>query len=157
MREILLTQGQVALVDDEDYERLLARKWHANKLGHTFYGVRNSPRPNQYKIYIHHEILGGKPEVGFEVDHIDGNALNNQKSNLRIVTKSQNSMNKHHAWGMSRYKGVWSSDRNRWQAYIKFNGVRRRLGSFDSEEKAAKAYDVAALKYFGEFACLNFE
>ncbi len=110
MKEILLTQNQVALVDDEDYENLSMYRWYAVKQKHRFYTVRSTPRPNRYRIYLHHEILKGKPESGFEVDHIDGNGLNNQKNNLRIVTRSQNAMNQRPTIGSSGFKGIyWKS------------------------------------------------
>lgn len=157
MREIPLTQGQVALVDDEDFERLSVYKWHAVRTGRTFYAARHGPKPDYRMIYMHHEVMGGKPESGFEADHIDGDDLNNQKSNLRWVTVNQNQMNQHRIRGVSRFKGVSRSyNRNKWRVHITLNGRPRHVGSFTSEEDAARAYDAAALKHFGEYARLNF-
>lgn len=156
MREIPLTQGQVALVDDEDYARLSIYKWYPIQRGNTFYAVRNSLGPNNHHIYMHHEIMG-RPAIGLEVDHIDGDGLNNQKINLREVTHSQNHMNQRPTNGSSKFKGVsWHSRNNKWQTQIQFEGSHRHLGYFISEEEAARAYDVAALEYFGEFARPNF-
>lgn len=96
MKEIVLTKGQVALVDDEDFERLNSVKWHARKKRNTFYALRcitvgpNNKRKTQYM----HQMLIECPE-GMETDHVDGNGLNNQKDNLRIVTKRQNQQNRH--------------------------------------------------------------
>jgi len=154
MKTIPLTQDQVALVDDEDYERLNAYKWFAAKHGHAFYAARRGP--NRRLVYAHHEILG-KPRPGFEVDHVDGISLNNQRFNLRWVTYSQNQMNQHRIRGRSQYKGVhWIKKTEKWQVRIQLDGVRNHLGYFDSEEDAARAYDAASLHYFGEFARPNF-
>lgn len=156
MRTIPLTQGQVALVDDEDYEWLNQWNWYAIKNGNTFYAARTSPSPSPFVILMHHEIIG-KPEPGLQTDHIDGNGFSNQKSNLRMVTKSQNQMNQHHTTGSSRFKGVgWNSRDNKWQAHIRIDGKSKHLGYFVLEEDAARAYDNAAVKYFGEYARLNF-
>jgi len=94
------------------------------------------------------------------VDHIDRDGLNNQKSNLRVCTNSQNSCNKiaHSDRRASKYKGIGHTKRNRtkkWSAKICVNGKQKGLGSFLTEREAAEAYNVAALKYHGEFANLN--
>lgn len=106
---------------------------------------------------MHREILGLMPEDP-DVDHRDGEGLNNRRSNLRLVTNSQNNMNSQCRWGaLSKYKGVsWHKRREKWQGRIKLNGKEIYLGYFDNEKKAARAYDEAAKKHFGEFARLNF-
>lgn len=157
MREIPLTQGQVALVDDEDFERLNTYKWHAHKMGNTYYAARTGPRPDRHFIYMHHQIIG-RPGTGCEIDHQDGNGINNQRYNLRLVTHEQNTMNRRSTKGVSRFKGVsWHKDRNKWLSQIQTSRKRKYLGYFNSEEDAARAYDAAALEYFGEFAALNFQ
>jgi len=157
MQGILLTQDLVALVDDEDFERLSGYRWHARRNRHIFYAQRSSPRPNRYIIHMHHEVMGVRPPDGYRFDHRDGNGLNNQKSNLRLVTRSQNNMNQRCTVGTSNLKGVcWSLSHNKWQASIQSDGERKFLGYFESEEDAGRAYDVAALKYFGEYARFNF-
>ena len=158
MRFIPLTRGLWATVDDEDYEGLNQWKWCASPGTNTFYAARSSPKPDRCTILMHREIMDRKPGDGSQIDHIDGYGLNNQKSNLRGATHSQNLMNQRPTLGSSRFKGVsWKSAATKWQVHICFNGKQKSLGYFDSEEDAARTYDAAALKHFGEFARLNLE
>lgn len=90
------------------------------------------------------------------VDHINGDGLDNRRSNLRIVTTQQNAFNQKHHGGSSRHKGVsYRSDTGTWRAYITMDGVRRYLGNFASEDDAALAYNNEAARLFGEYAKLN--
>lgn len=154
MKEIKLTQGKVALVDDEDYEYLNQWFWQAHKHRNTCYAVRsekifNGKRPG---IKMHRVILNTPSEL--QVDHKDHNGLNNQKYNLRNCTNSQNKMN---VLPMSNtgYLGVYYQN-NLIRAKIRIQKKSIHLGCFKTIEDAANAYDEAALKYFGEFANLNF-
>lgn len=158
MKIIPLTQGKVALVDDEDYPRLSQYNWCYSESSGG-YALRNGQRINGKKtkhILMHREILG-TPD-GLDTDHQDGNRLNNQKHNLRPATKVQNQGNRAKTQNRtSKYKGVWfDRERDKFSSMIQVNGKRRFLGRFNSEIKAARAYDTAALKLFGEFAKLNF-
>lgn len=161
-KQIELTQGKVALVDDADFERLNQFNWHARKSSttDTFYAIRNvSVGPyKQRTVLMHREILS--VPTGMFPDHIDGNGLNNQRVNLRVCTHKQNSYNQAgKRGGSSRYKGVsWNKGgrKGKWQTEIKIGDQRIYLGKFDSEIEAAKAYDAAARKHFGEFARCNF-
>ncbi len=148
MKTIPLTQGKVAMVDDEEFVRLSKSKWYWD--GHYVVRGRNPT------IRMHREIL--KPPSGMNIDHRDHNGLNNQKSNLRFCTTAQNMANSiKHRGCSSKYKGVcWDKQGRRWIAYIMFNYQQIHLGCFDFEEQAAHAYDTAARKYFGEFALTNF-
>ena len=163
MREIELTQGQMALVDDEDFEELNQHKWHATWDGRHFYAVRTvryGPRSEgkHDTIIMARVIMGAQP--GEQVDHRDNEAtLNNQRANLRICTHAQNMANSKKIAGCSsKYKGVcWYGQYGKWQAYIMVNYKMIHLGYFakDKEDDAGRAYNVAALLHFGKFARLN--
>ena len=103
-------------------------------------------------LYVHGEWPS-------EIDHINGDGLDNRLVNLRPVTSHQNHANRHKIWGVSRYKGVnrSASKRNPWRAEIQVKGRSIYLGVFPSQEAAARAYDAAAREHFGEFARTNFE
>lgn len=140
MKQIPLTKGKFALVDDEDFAKCSEHPWHTQKNHKTLYARRTvySTRKNRHVLLLHHFIVGA-PSCGYEVDHIDGNGLNNQKANLRFVTHRQNLQNKHH--GTSKYPGVsWNVKRQRWfsQAYI--SGKAVFVGWFTDEDEAFRKY-----------------
>lgn len=157
MKEIPLTQGQVALVDDDDYDYLVQWKWYALKDKATYYARRAVEKGDGTQIaIIMHRLIMDTPK-DMEVDHIDHNGLNNQKSNLRNCTKQQNSRNKQ-SHGYSKYIGIsLNKVTNKFQARIIVNGKSIALGCYLKEDEAARAYDNAAKIYFGEFANLNFK
>lgn len=157
MKEIKLTRGKFAIVDDEDYESLIKFNWYANK-SHT--------RDNWYvvcskmingkgaSIYMHRHIMGVVDRKVF-IDHIDGNGLNCQKNNMRTASCSQNGMNrKQQKNSKSNYKGV-SFHKGRWRATIVKDRKSKHIGNFNSQENAATAYNIFAEKYHGEFANYN--
>lgn len=162
MKTITLTRDKVALVDDEDYEWLSQWKWCAYKplRSKTFYAVRGSRINGKSRLVpMHRAILNPDPKV--KVDHRNGDGLDNRRDNLRVCTNAQNGMNKRfcgkRAIGHSKYKGVAkSTGAPTWRAYIRPGGRQIHLGTFVSEEDAARAYDAAAKVHFGEFACPNF-
>lgn len=157
MKEIPLTQGKTAIVDDDMYEYLSQFRWYftgayaASKSVILSGGGHGAP-----KIYMHRLIM--RTPKGLEVDHIDGNGLHNWRSNLRNCTHAQNTVNRPMNLDKSGFKGVYWHKRNQcWQAQIQKNKAIFWLGNFDDPEAAARAYDEKAKELFGEFARLNFE
>lgn len=158
MKEIKLTQGKVALVDDEDYERLMAMgKWYSSRQSSKIdYSICTILIDGKYKTFGMHKVILGIRE-GFVIDHIDGNGLNNIKSNLRHCTIAENCRNRRsHTGTSSSFKGVsWNKKNLKYIAYICVDYKQIYLGSFNNEVAAAKAHNRAALIHHGEFARLN--
>lgn len=154
VKSIALSQGLFALVDAADYEVICQHKWFAYKHRHTFYAARHTTRAKghkQHRITMHGAIFGASP------DHKDGNGLNNTRGNLRAATVSQNNANTRlRTNNTSGFKGVtWSKVTRKWQAQIKVNKRHFTLGEFADPQDAARCYDEAALKHYGEFARTN--
>lgn len=155
---IALTRKQVALVDAEDFEWLSKSNWYAQENSVTFYAQRLS---SHGMIYMHKSILNCGKEK--QVDHINGNTLDNRRANLRLCTQTQNTCNrKKNRNNRSGFKGVnrKKSDRIgkhwKWASRIGIGKKRLFLGAFETAEEAARVYDEAAKIYHGEFARLNF-
>jgi hypothetical protein len=153
MKKIKLSQGKVTLVDYEDYEYLNQWKWYTQKVKNTFYAIRTDRTTGKAKTIRIHQVIMKTP-IGMEVDHKDGNGLNNQKYNLRNCTKHQNSMNKKlYENTSSKYKGVSYYPRyQKWVAYITLNRKRIFLGYFSKETEAFDCRRSKAKELFGEFA-----
>jgi hypothetical protein len=149
LKTIPLTQGKVAIVDDEDYPRLSQFKWYYIQDGQTGYAVRGR-RP---RIWMHRVILG---ITDGDTDHQNGNGLDNRKENLRPCNRSQNCANRRKLHGAaSKFKGVYRSGSN-WIARLQKRGTgRKSLGTFKTEQEASRAYNQAAKETYGEFALLN--
>ncbi len=155
MREIPLSRGLVALVDDEDYGRISsAGSWHALPNGRTHYARRNYWQEARCFTVLMPALITGLTYV----DHANGDGLDNRRENLREASHGQNMANKRlYRNNTSGYKGIsWQNNRRRWQARIWVAGRFKSLGTYSLPEDAARAYDAAALRYFGEFARLNF-
>ena len=143
----------VALVDEEDFEMLNQFNWCVKKDGCTFYAFRVTiVDGRRTTLYMHCVIMNGKG-----IDHRDGNGCNNQKSNLRFCTGSENQMNQRKQKNRSSiYKGVtFNRTDKKWMAQIHINGKNIHLGRFILEVEAAKAYNAKAIELFCEFANLN--
>ena len=144
MKVVRLTQDKVALVDDADFEWLNQRKWHFNGQ----YACRTE---NRKTIYMHKLLVSSKSEV----DHKDGDGLNNQRSNLRECTSSQNNMNMK-SFAKSGFKGVYPvKGRGIYQVKLGTRTKKIFVGNFVDILEAARAYNKAAIEHYGEFARLN--
>jgi len=153
MRKIKLTQNKYALVDETIFDVLNKNKWFAVKSGNTYYAGRNLKVDGgkQKTVLMHSFIVTAKK--GLDIDHIDGNGLNNQKYNLRVCTRSQNLMNQgKQKSNTSGFKGVsWHKGHKKWGARIYYNGKNNQLGYFNDKIDAYEAYCNACVKYHGEF------
>lgn len=165
MKTVSLTQGKVALVDDEDFERISRLKWciiRGGGRGNNLYAFRTSWDKSKHRrvgILMHRLILNTRKED--QIDHINGNGLDNQRNNLRLATQQQNMWNRRKrvvcGGDSSVFKGVvWDKARNKWLVKICYSGRYYHVGRFIDEKEAALAYDVAVRKYFGNYARPNF-
>lgn len=151
---IPLSQGKFAIVDPEDFEWLSQRRWYCNK-GYAY--TTNKIGDRRYENIAMHRLILEAPK-GVDVDHANGNPLDNRRVNIRFCTQAQNNCNQRSAPKRqnktSKFKGVcWNPRRQKWVAKLGNNIV----AAFDSELEAAKAYDAAARFHYGEFAAPNFE
>lgn len=156
-RWIPLASGEHALVDEEDYERVMEMRW-------TF-GVSNRRRKyvrasvGRRSVYLHRFVMNAAD--GEQIDHLQNDRLDNRKNQLRRATALQNGGNQKRRNGVSGFKGVYPyrSHTRPWVARFKLNGAKGRnlhLGVFETAEQAAREYDEVARFLKGEFACVNF-
>ncbi len=154
MKYIILSCGTKSIVDNEDFEKINQWKWQLSSKG---YAHKNKPKlyGKRGKLLLHHIVM--KPPSGMVIDHINGNTLDNRKSNLRICTISQNLRNKKIGKNNTTgYKGIyWNKKNLKWQTNIGVNGKSIHIGVYQNKIDAARAYNKASVKYFGEFARLN--
>ena len=154
----------------DDYAEIILYNKQCEEVGRTIIDIDDINKIKDYKWYLDREgyVINNKigrlhrylmnPPNDMVIDHINGNPLDNRKSNLRICSQQQNSMNKQNQRRntTSKYKGVnWHKRRNKWRAGIKINGKYKHIGLYDTELTASIEYDKAALLYFGVYACTN--
>jgi hypothetical protein len=151
-RIIPLTQGHVATVDDADYPLVAGYRWQLARRGRSLYATTDVARG--HKLYMHRLITNAAD--GEQVDHVNHDGLDNRRENLRLCSAALNRRNQRKTRGTSRYKGVSLFRNGKWRATIKLNGKQHSLGHYVEEEDAARAYDAAARKMFGEYALTNF-
>lgn len=157
MRTIRLTQGKVAMVDDADFDWIMRWKWCAVKRGLRWYAMRNGPRPERGAIYMHRVLTFA--QSGEDVDHINGDGLDNRQENLRRCTRQENMRGRcrKSAGKTSRFRGVsWQAQHKKWRAAIRLRpGVDKHLGLFEDEDAVSRAYTDAVRLHFGAFAGAN--
>lgn len=161
MKEIPLSKGKVALVDDEDYDRLMAiGKWYCSPQGYAVKNIqigsyRRGEKKKYKRLHMHRVVINAPDNM--QVDHKFGDKLDNRKKNLRLCTASQNQGNS--ATGKnntSGYKGVvWHKKAGKWRGKIGIRGKSIHLGLFETAIEAAKTYNAASLEHYGGFARLN--
>lgn len=156
-KTIPLTQGYVAIVDDADHYEYGWLNWFASGAHRKWvYAARQDVIDGKKTLVFLHRLIA-KAASDEKVDHINGDTLDNRRSNLRFYVGSQNHQNRHASNGSSQFKGVCRHKQlGKWQAQIRLNRRARYLGVFASEADAARAYDAAARQLFGEFAATNF-
>ncbi len=159
IRQIILTRNKIALVDISDYEYLNQYKWQCSLQGYATRTICINRQPKKRSarkaLLMHREII--KCPIGMEIDHINGDKLDNRRCNLRICTRSQNQINnKKYQNCSSKYKGVsWHKTVNKWSSRIQYNSKCINIGVFTSEIDAALAYNAKATELFNDFAKLN--
>ena|SRR5947208_2399006 len=151
MKEIVLTRGYIAIVDDEYYDKLNKFSWYeANGYATTNMGQGK----DRHTIFMHNMVLWSPR--GLEIDHINGDTLDNRRTNLRIVTHKENMRNQKIKAHSSRYKGVhWDSAVNKWRATTKIDGKVVHIGRYLTELEAAKAYNEFVSRTDSEHYRLN--
>jgi hypothetical protein len=156
MKEIQLTRGQVALVDDADYTWLNQWKWFAQKFNNTFYAARTRSETETITrgIILMHRVIMETPD-GMQVDHINHNGIDNQRFNLRNCTQQENLWNREPKKGKELPKGISIIRGTKYRARITVNYKEIHLGHFDELEPAIEAYQKASEFYFGDFRYKN--
>lgn len=158
VKQIPLTQGKFAIVDDADYEHLMQWKWcfHKYAMRTEHLGMFNGKKKQKW-IGMHSFIMD--TPNGMQTDHINGNKLDNRRANLRMCSSAENKRNRpKYSNGLSKFKGVMRiKNSDKWKASICVNSKPFYLGLFKNEYDAAQAYNFAAYEFYGEFANFNRE
>ena len=154
-----LTRDQFAIIDADDAQQLSGVFWCAHFISGRWYASGRIMGEGGWSrlVLMHRYIMNAKH--GELIDHKDGNALHNSKSNLRVATKSQNAANSRlRSDNKIGYRGVsWDRSREKWRAYCRPHGKQIHIGYFDDPKDAAHAYDLCAITQFGRFARTNYD
>lgn len=156
--ELKLTNGHVTIIDDDDFEKVSKYRWCANKMGkNKIYACRSIyVEKGKTKVISLHRFILGVEDSQLQIDHINGDSLDNRKENLRVCTGVENRLNRNKTvQNTSGYKGVFKTYNNRWRAQIGWKNKKLYLGSYKTKEEAALAYNKKAVELFGEYANLN--
>lgn len=159
MKKISLPDGTVAIVSDVDYEYLSQYSWSKDTNGYARCSVRHVTTYGQKTMSMHRMVMFHLEDIKLkQVDHINGNILDNRRENLRVCTAKQNARNNGRTKRLhSQYKGVtWHKKSGKWQAQIMLDGKNKHIGLHSDELEAAKAYDKKAQELHGEFSNRNF-
>lgn len=151
MAELVISAGHVVQVDEEDLPELSQHRWTyiPRACGHGAYAARWVKKDGKRKtVYMHRQLMNDPPG---EVDHEDGDGLNNRRYNLRLASRNQNNVNRDHT---NTYRGVYPF-RKKWKSQAKVNGKNVHIGVFTNPIDAARAYDVFVLAAWGSFARIN--
>lgn len=147
-------EGKFAIVEDDDFDRVNKYKWHLHPCG---YAIGRPGAKN--KILLHRFIMDA--QKGEDIDHINGNKLDNRRNNLRACSRTQNKQNQHKVMSASGFKGVSRAGKayktKKWIATIRNNGKQINLGYFETSHQAAVVYDFWATYFFGKYAHTNFK
>ena len=158
MKQIELSQGKVALVDDADYESLNQFNWQAIKAysRDVYYAIKTEKENGKWRTISMHRVIMNAPN-GMDIDHKDTDGLNNQRYNLRLCTRSQNSLNrKKRVVASSKYKNVhFSQTHQRWIVRVSKNGTYKSIGVFKTELEAGIIANITMRRYHGKFARPN--
>ncbi len=152
--ELPLSQGLVAIIDEQDYPILSQYRWCAAKCRHTFVACRGTWRDGRTKKVYLHRLIMNAPQNSL-VDHINGDGLDNRRCNLRICTKKENNRNRTRMQSLntSGFRGAfWEHGCKKWRAQISVNNKNHHIGVFHSKHEAASAYQQAAKRLYGIFA-----
>lgn len=160
MKIIKISKGKETIVDDDMFKFLNQWTWHCNPYGYavrTQYEIGSGSKNKRTKAIFMHRLIMNTPNDKV-IDHINHNPLDNRRSNLRICSRTENQRNMKliSISNKSGYKGVsWSKPTKSWVAQIQINKKQTNLGRYLDIKEAARAYNKAAIKYFGEFANIN--
>ena len=155
MKEIELANGEIAIIDEEDWLLVAQYKWRLLEKRYTKYAQANIKKNGKWRTMRMHRLIMNCPR-NIQIDHIDHDGLNNRKSNLRFATNQQNNFNRKGYDTSSKYKGVtWRTKLKKWEAQIQTKGKSKYLGYYANENDAARAYNKMAVQVFGEYAYVN--